>query len=598
LSKETKGLPSFYAASFSTWHCRRAQAMAAAGIPSKPERNTAVAVAFAGSGSTSGGAAPSAHRGSSCVDSVEPFLMERIASQVPLIRESIAVFVLRLSPVLPFNFGDALRLCPPAALHVALVGDSLERVATAVEANKGIFAANEQLWRRLGAAGVLKRLQQVVKLTLVRALDLRWFPLCDEGSAQLAAVLPLCGHLQEVNLQCCRIAGEGGMSLLRALGGCLHLQNVDLTSNGFGNEGAAILFPALTRCPHLHSLLMDGNLTRNPAALEFSAALGSLRALSTLVCSFADLKPDGAAALCAAFQYIPFLSSFTLRYSRIGDGEGVTLCTSLPPLKMRKLDLRHCRLGKMSALALKTRLLSWPLLEELVLSGNAIADEGAVAVAAGLATTPRLRVLRLGTCGFGVEGCLALAPVLAHHVGLEELELSHNVAGGEGGVALAAAVGGNLQLRVCEVDALQLGNDAALLFLHSLRASSCLKRLSFSRNGLAEGAQRVGSQLQSWPLLSSLNLEGNPLGDVGAVSIGGALRSGSSARLTALCLAGCEIGDEGVLALLLSLEGCPRLLSLDLSANPYSPATVQPTLTSVRASHPRWDGELEEEEDS
>ncbi len=204
------------------------------------------------------------------------------------------------------------------------------------------------------------------------------------------------------------------------------LRRLDLAKNHFNVE-ALERFATNKTIANLRGLGMASNLLYGGAAVL--AALGALPHLEDLDLSTNKLGPaTGAAIAKGAWP----LRSLTLSQTQLEDEGTIELArASLPGL--RELDLASDRIGQAGAAALAS--VAWPI-ERLLLSGNPIGDKGAAALAKS--ALPRtLRVLELHSCELTDKGVAALAS--ASWPALEHLVLSSNAIGAAGAKALGGA---------------------------------------------------------------------------------------------------------------------------------------------------------------
>ena len=85
--------------------------------------------------------------------------------------------------------------------------------------------------------------------------------------------------------------------------------------------------------------------------------------------------------------------------------------------------------------------------DELLLHGEKIGDDGAVALAKELGTDRNLKLLDLWSNGIGPAGAGALATALASNTVLQKLYLNENAIGPEGAASMAKAITTNRVLQ-------------------------------------------------------------------------------------------------------------------------------------------------------
>lgn len=194
-------------------------------------------------------------------------------------------------------------------------------------------------------------------------------------------------------------------------------------------------------------------------------------------------------------------------------------------------------------------------IKSLCVGDQDFADAGLIALAPGLAASASLAAIDLENKGVGDEGARALGAALGGGGArsLTTINLARNDTLGETGVAAVcagAAEGGILTTLTLAGIAL---TDLACEALGDLLASACpLKCLDLTdaTGGVAgAGAARLATGLAQRAAagngLDALVLDGIVLGDAGAQ----ALASTSPLSVHALSLQGCNIGEEGGIAL-------------------------------------------------
>jgi hypothetical protein len=194
-------------------------------------------------------------------------------------------------------------------------------------------------------------------------------------------------------------------------------------------------------------------------------------------------------------------------------------------------------------------------LTELDLSHNPLMNKGAIALGSMLPRSPKLERLTLIECGIGCAGAVKL---LTGHMGVVS-HLTHlNLTGNR-------VNGTEPSLTAFPVDPCDGDDDSGLLgrnyadgmkvVARAIHEQPNLRVLSLAANGIAavDVAMLCAGLVQSEAtgMLESIDLNANPFGDGGAVSIARALRSTTS-RLGTLSLGQSGMGVLGVKALLTS----------------------------------------------
>lgn len=193
-------------------------------------------------------------------------------------------------------------------------------------------------------------------------------------------------------------------------------------------------------------------------------------------------------------------------------------------------SLRECPYGRLRALCF------W----------NAdVGDAGAAAVARVVRHLPALTTVELLDCQVGERGCRALGDELgrsgAHH--LQILRLDHNQVGARGLARLLDGLGGAAGLRTLSLNYCGIG---------------------------PEGGEALAGMLRSPRVdLRMLSAEGNRLGSLGAAALGRGLRDAAAKRVACLNLALNFVGEDvpAVEELAAGVAAHPELSSVNLDGN-------------------------------
>jgi hypothetical protein len=185
----------------------------------------------------------------------------------------------------------------------------------------------------------------------------------EEGSAQLARLLPQLLSLTHLALADCSMETEDAERLGPALQQCRRLTHVDLSGN-FEDAGVDLLWPALPLMPGLAFLNLCNCAVGNGAAL--AAALAQCRALVTVKLENCSLDGDFA-ALNAVWPQLPALAFLLLSDNQAAAREMEGLADALPLCPaLRQVCVHRNSLGVPQAVvALAQALPLCPWLETL-----------------------------------------------------------------------------------------------------------------------------------------------------------------------------------------------------------------------------------------
>ena len=271
---------------------------------------------------------------------------------------------------------------------------------------------------------------------------------------------------------------------------------LDVGRNGCTSAGAEELGSALCGLPNLQSL----NVSENRICAEFVEALvpyfasvPELRELCMKACGNCGhgFGNNGAVALAEALSAAPKLERLLVECNRIGGvgctalAQHMTQCTGLSTL-----DLGRNRLGPgCSILALAQSFSNLSVLQELILQGAEIYNDGAVALANNLPRLSNLRLLNVGGCGLTVAGLRSLAGCLPELTSLQTLNLKNNLMFVAGCNALLPALVEMGSLQDLSLRGCALGSRGAVAMALQLPGMNTLKRLDLTANGIRCGIQ-------------------------------------------------------------------------------------------------------------
>jgi len=239
----------------------------------------------------------------------------------------------------------------------------------------------------------------------------------------------------------------------------------------------------------------------------------------------------------------------TFKMCELGDGGCADLSDSLraPHVALQRLVLSDGKLGARALAVIAASLLpNSPALAHLDLSGNS----------------------KLGSNG-GANLSAFARGLEANHT-LTELDISR------GGIDLVPSARtailrgqatNSLSSSTGRLSSLKSGATVQKLKVDSQSGQSGHTLSSADIEGLLEALASLGSAVATHPLLTSLSLAGNALGDRGVSSFALALSDEGGGALIALDLSATEVGRAGLKSLEVLVNTCMRISSLELRAN-------------------------------
>lgn len=232
-----------------------------------------------------------------------------------------------------------------------------------------------------------------------------------------AAIMGAGCQLVEIDLSDNAFGPNGIVGLVDLLKSpsCFSLQELKLNNNGLGITGGKMLAECLSECHNK------------------SVAAGRPLALKVFISGRGRLENDAAMALAAAFKAIG----------------------TLEHLAMPQNGINHPGIN-----ALADAIAANPKLKHLNLNDNTFTVKGAEAIARALPKLKQLEVLNFGDCLVRTDGAKAIAQVLGQgHSNLKELILSGNEITKDGALAVVENLQGKTTLIKVDLNANCLGEE-------------------------------------------------------------------------------------------------------------------------------------------
>ncbi|KAG5509872.1 hypothetical protein JKF63_07517 [Porcisia hertigi] len=425
---------------------------------------------------------------------------------------------------------------------VAHAGDASAREAEGAAGGRGSVAYGIRSSPRTPVQLLAQLLRTSVTLT---DLTLRSVGLTDGGAAHLFEAAGSSRVLQQLNLSAnglsSYVADIAGMLLQQrtaavrggALGCTLQslvLANNDLWDNGTAEERAhrgsfGISTPNAVGQMSRGSGGLDDRARTAPSvgmrpSVSLSKYVNRTRALRNSISSGADdafnteptFQHNNATspglALLLALNHDQFITSLILDDCAMVDMALYTLCRSLMTNTMLKvLSIRRNRLSSEGVTHLGRALCRHPCLERLLVSGNAIEDEGACALAAAI-DQPNASLVELDVAKtwLGDRGLIAIGVALQTNNSLRVLHISDNHFTHNASASFAALLDSNTYVVRCELGATSVPHH---ILLRVERSTARNRNRAENSEADALKAEVVRLHYQKYKLLEAhLELEG------------------------------------------------------------------------------------------
>jgi hypothetical protein len=240
---------------------------------------------------------------------------------------------------------------------------------------------------------------------------------------------------------------------------------------------------------------------------------------------------------------------------------------------LAKLGLRHCRLGRDDARLLGMVLRNTSSLQTLVLTDGTLGGAELAEVAPALYRNASIEMLDMSNNSLNdMVSAEILRDIIRRSKILTTLDLSRNYFGQTTG-AVECIVDGldcNSTLRKIRLSYCILRDVAVTTLIRNLCSrKTTVRKLTLAYNSITATGIRglLETMEQNSCHITDLNLQGNPIGTMGAGLLARALGKNALPKLTRLSLPFCDIGDDGFIALASALEQNTSLLLLDLCYN-------------------------------
>ena len=331
------------------------------------------------------------------------------------------------------------------------------------------------------------------------------------------------------------------------------VKKVTLSTKSFGVDAAAIVREALENC---------------------SATLETLDASDAVAGRPEEEQLKALQIICAGIAQTQ-ISTLDLSHNALGE-KGVRACVdALKMSSLNYLSLENDGISVHAAKALDEIIGDNAInLRGLQLWNNMSDDEGALAIANIVSRARHLEEFRMASSRVKEEGCAALCQILKECVKLKSIDLSDNPFGEDvTGPSVASSIEGK-SLRKFVLNDMCLGDEGAEFIVKALHSScATLEALELSGNELTSKACNsvVVNVLSASASLTKLALADNELKDKGAMILARALPK----SLKILDLNSSEIGSNGALAIASAIKDFPLLESVNLNGNFISEEGVE-----------------------
>jgi Leucine-rich repeat (LRR) protein len=328
-----------------------------------------------------------------------------------------------------------------------------------------------------------------------------------------------------------RIGNQGVSTLLAKIPGASLLTRLDLRNNQIDDKGAVLLAGAMTAlkdnqvdddeakaltgeiAPHLTvaRLYLKNNLIGDSGAIALANVLANNTTLIYFDLAENLIGDTGAVAFAGAVVTNSTLSRLTLRNNRIGNNGAIAIANALPRMKNTKpfqLDLANNKIGRAGLMALANAIANASTPIRLTFRINVKRDA-------------RTFIDKLMQCGIffhfdldfankqiGDAGAKVLAKAIANMGNPASTKLALRIEN-DGAITMTNVPMENIAL---DLEGNWIGDAGAIAFADAIASNSTLGRLTLRNNRICNnGAMAVAYALAKNTTLTNLNLKRNPI---------------------------------------------------------------------------------------
>ncbi|CUF87380.1 unnamed protein product [Bodo saltans] len=381
-------------------------------------------------------------------------------------------------------------------------------------------------------------------------------PCLESDVCDLATELAYNHHITTANFSNIKIGVEGAIALGKAIGPGSRsvVQFLKLSGCSMTSEAIEGLVKYACGNRRLEILDVSNNSVRDEGALHLAKFVEATQSIRILEAADCKIGPHGASALAGCIS--------THR-------------------RLNTLNLANNKLREAGTTALMKGLAENSSISVLDLSGNSINCEGGVAIAETLRKNKSIESLNLRN-NFISESIPQVALALSQRgVPARVVDLSRNRVTSAICRSMSQVLEGqSFNIACLAVEGNPIGDDGLVALFHALRGTN-VQFLDLSDTTLTAASGVVLADLiRACPIINSLQLDNNALGDSAMVEISKAFRESHS--MAALNVENTAFGHEGCMALARAFEAQKHLRSVNVAVNhKLEPADVLALLAAL-----------------
>ena len=333
------------------------------------------------------------------------------------------------------------------------------------------------------------------------------------GAVDLITSLTKFSTIRKLNLSVTGVGFEDCKLLSELLATSKYINMLDIGGNELSSDSVQLILDGLSRNTSLEELNINKSSFSSKDVLRLSSVLRVK--LKVLDIGWCNIQSSDSVNLAKALEdnTTTQLQTLELFGNAIGSEGAVAFADMLATNKsLTKLNMRVCSIQGKGAVCLAKAMEKNSSVTEFDISYNPIGSEGAVAFAGMLTTNKSLAELSMSKCNIQSSDSVHLAKALEENTAtqLQTLVLWGNPIGSEGAVAFADMLAANKSLTELNMRDCSIQEEGAVVFASMLKKNQCLKTLYLHGDSVGvEGALELIESLKHNTTLEKLWLSEN-----------------------------------------------------------------------------------------
>ena len=354
--------------------------------------------------------------------------------------------------------------------------------------------------------------------------------------ATFSSCLSCLSQLTTLSLSFTQVEEEGTKVLANGLIKCTSLCKLFIDNNNIGDVGSAAIATVIEKCHQLQVLDVSSNNIGYLGVRSLAQALERSGNLCEFNIFNNDIKSDGERLLCEALEHCVDIN--TLYFGKLS---GFLRSLEYRPHLLKSLRKLHISHNSVDAHHLSKGLKCCKSLQELYISSCQISSSGANKIASSLSKTCHV----LDISSNSINSLSDVILYMKDDSSLGDLDFSENfriLMSHDPCFSFSKCT----KLSTLNISRTYLRDKDLSIISQGLQHCTILQHLYMAGNKMLslQGLKALASVLKYFPMLQTLDVSGNNIGDEGAEILADSLQN--NPILTTLCIYDCGISQTGV----------------------------------------------------